>query len=61
MNRPGVGDGNWAFRLPAGGLDSEVATRLRDLAQVYGRTPVTPDGDDDVHGEDRQSLESDDG
>jgi 4-alpha-glucanotransferase len=61
MNRPGVGDGNWAFRLPAGGLDPEVATRLRDLAQVYGRTPATPDGDDDVHGEDRPLLESDDG
>jgi 4-alpha-glucanotransferase len=37
MNRPGVETGNWGWRLPAGGLGPEVAARLRDLTESYGR------------------------
>ncbi len=39
MNRPGVGDGNWGFRLPPDGLAPDLAARLRDLVHTYGRLP----------------------
>ncbi len=37
MNRPGVADGNWSFRLLPGELTDEVAQRARSLAELYGR------------------------
>lgn len=37
MNRPGVGTGNWAWRLLPGQLDTQSAHRLRRLAEAYGR------------------------
>ena len=39
MNTPGLPDGNWAWRLDAGQLTAEHATRLRELADVSGRLP----------------------
>jgi 4-alpha-glucanotransferase len=38
MNRPGVAGGNWSFRLLPGQLDDALATRVRALAELYGRT-----------------------
>jgi 4-alpha-glucanotransferase len=37
MNRPGVRDGNWAWRLRPGALDAKLAARLRGLGATYGR------------------------
>ncbi len=37
MNRPGVEQGNWAFRLAPGALTPALADRLRDLTLTYGR------------------------
>jgi 4-alpha-glucanotransferase len=37
MNRPGVEQGNWSFRLAPGALSPAVADRLRDLTLIYGR------------------------
>ena len=40
MNRPGVDRGNWSFRLAPGALTPELAARLRELTEVYGRRPA---------------------
>jgi 4-alpha-glucanotransferase len=37
MNRPGVGQGNWAFRLERGALTPAIADRLRSLCATYDR------------------------
>jgi 4-alpha-glucanotransferase len=37
MNRPGVRDGNWSWRLEPGALSPALARRLRSLAEPYGR------------------------
>jgi 4-alpha-glucanotransferase len=37
MNRPGVTDGNWRWRLERGALTRTLAGRLRDLAERHGR------------------------
>jgi 4-alpha-glucanotransferase len=37
MNRPGTGDGNWAFRLAPDALTPAIADRLRSLCATYGR------------------------
>ncbi len=37
MNRPGVGGGNWSWRLEPGELDSASARRLRTLAEEHER------------------------
>ncbi len=43
MNRPGLADGNWGWRLRAGALGEAHAARLRELIDVFGREPaVTP-------------------
>jgi 4-alpha-glucanotransferase len=39
MNTPGVGEGNWLFRLAADALTDELADSLRKLTQTYGRLP----------------------
>jgi 4-alpha-glucanotransferase len=39
MNRPGVPEGNWAWRLRAGKLTPSYADRLRSLASATGRLP----------------------
>jgi 4-alpha-glucanotransferase len=42
MNRPGLGEGNWEWRLRSGALDEGIAGRLLRLAQTYGRSPPAP-------------------
>jgi 4-alpha-glucanotransferase len=37
MNRPGVTDGNWRWKLERGALTSALARRLRRLAERHGR------------------------
>ncbi len=37
MNRPGIAEGNWGFRLRRDDLGDDAAARLRDLATTYGR------------------------
>ena len=37
MNMPGVGDGNWTWRLAPGALTSAHAERLADLVDISGR------------------------
>jgi 4-alpha-glucanotransferase len=37
MNRPGVTDGNWIWRLEPGALTPALARRLRRLAEQHGR------------------------
>ncbi len=37
MNRPGISDGNWAFRLLPDRLTDAVASELAGLAVLYGR------------------------
>jgi 4-alpha-glucanotransferase len=37
MNRPGVPDGNWRWRLETGALTSALARRLSRLAEQHGR------------------------
>ncbi len=39
MNRPGKADGNWIWRFQRGGLSSALATDLRGLTELHGRTP----------------------
>ena len=38
MNTPATGAGNWEWRLTAGQLTEKIAARLKDLADIYGRT-----------------------
>ena len=37
MNTPGVGTGNWSWRLESGAADDELAARLREAAEAAGR------------------------
>jgi 4-alpha-glucanotransferase len=39
MNRPGVGEGNWAWRTSEGALTSELASYLAELSSVFDRDP----------------------
>ncbi|CAN5408718.1 4-alpha-glucanotransferase [soil metagenome] len=39
MNTPATASGNWEWRIAAGHLDSEIAARLMQLADIYGRMP----------------------
>ena len=39
MNTPGVGEGNWLFRVDAQALTEELADSLRRLTETYGRVP----------------------
>jgi 4-alpha-glucanotransferase len=40
MNRPGVTEGNWRWRLERGTLTSALARRLRRLAEQHGRSEL---------------------
>ncbi|MDF2691938.1 MAG: 4-alpha-glucanotransferase [Labilithrix sp.] len=42
MNRPGIAEGNWRWRVDAHSLDDRAESRLRDLARTYGRADVPP-------------------
>jgi 4-alpha-glucanotransferase len=37
MNMPGIADGNWGWRAPAGALSDELARRLKRLGAISGR------------------------
>jgi 4-alpha-glucanotransferase len=39
MNRPGAAGGNWEWRFANGALTDDVCRRLRDLTELYERTP----------------------
>jgi 4-alpha-glucanotransferase len=39
MNRPGVTEGNWSWRLEPGQLTAALARRLRERAEAHGRVP----------------------
>lgn len=39
MNMPGVGGGNWGWRVRREMLSEELAGRMRRLSQIYGRVP----------------------
>jgi len=39
MNIPGVAGGNWGWRMDTVALSSGLSTRMRGLAEVYGRIP----------------------
>ncbi|MDR1611955.1 MAG: 4-alpha-glucanotransferase [Planctomycetota bacterium] len=43
MNRPGLGAGQWRWRLTDEQLAEASWTGLRDLVDLYGRQPVKPD------------------
>ncbi|HEY9808858.1 MAG TPA: 4-alpha-glucanotransferase [Halomicronema sp.] len=37
MNTPGIGEGNWGWRYTPGVLTKNLSSRLRNLAEIYGR------------------------
>jgi 4-alpha-glucanotransferase len=39
MNRPGIGEGNWSWRMSGGAFTREYQERLRGLAEIYERVP----------------------
>jgi 4-alpha-glucanotransferase len=43
MNYPGRAEGNWEWRYTADALSDELAGRLRELTEVYGRGPLKPE------------------
>jgi len=38
MNLPNSSEGNWSWRFEPGALNGVIATRLRDLTELYGRS-----------------------
>lgn len=40
MNYPSKESGNWQWRFPAGMLTQELAMRLREITNLYGRAPL---------------------
>jgi 4-alpha-glucanotransferase len=43
MNVPATGTGNWQWRMSDGEFTQEIAARLRDLTEMYGRIDPTQD------------------
>jgi 4-alpha-glucanotransferase len=41
MNTPSVPSGNWRWRMK-GPPDAAAGRRLREMAELYGRLPLTP-------------------
>jgi 4-alpha-glucanotransferase len=39
MNLPATSGGNWQWRMQEREFSNEVATRLRDLCELFARTP----------------------
>jgi 4-alpha-glucanotransferase len=37
MNIPATGEGNWQWRFKDGQIGDEIANRLRELTELYGR------------------------
>ncbi len=42
MNRPGVGAGNWVWRVQPGDFGPTVVDRMRGVTQLYNRLPPEP-------------------
>lgn len=40
MNLPNSTTGNWSWRFKSGALTDQLATQLKELTELYGRTPV---------------------
>jgi 4-alpha-glucanotransferase len=40
MNVPGTAEGNWEWRVTEGALTQDIAARLRQYAERYGRFPM---------------------
>jgi 4-alpha-glucanotransferase len=47
MNYPGKPQGNWRWRYSADLLTEELASRLRELTEIYGRLPLQPEESSD--------------
>lgn len=45
MNVPSQGDGNWEWRYQYDDLTDELSDRLKNLTQLYGRSPLVKDGE----------------
>ena len=43
MNTPGIGLGNWGWKLQPGQITAEAEARLREMTELYGRAPRTPE------------------
>jgi len=43
INVPGVGTGNWRWRLLPGQASPELAEEIRSLTSLYGRCPWIPE------------------
>jgi 4-alpha-glucanotransferase len=46
MNTPGQEHGNWAWRFRAAALTDALGQRLRELTELYGRSPAPARRDD---------------
>jgi 4-alpha-glucanotransferase len=44
MNLPGVGTGNWRWRMAEGALDDRTLDRLAEMTEVYRRAAATSSG-----------------
>jgi 4-alpha-glucanotransferase len=44
MNTPGIGEGNWLFRVDREALTPALASALRTLTETYGRLPLAAPG-----------------
>jgi 4-alpha-glucanotransferase len=40
MNRPGIAEGNWAWRLAPDSLNVDIKGHLAYLTTIYGRAPL---------------------
>ena len=43
INVPGVGKGNWRWRLLPGRTTAELAEEIRSMTSFYGRCPWRPE------------------
>ena len=42
MNKPGIGKGNWSWRMTPGAFTEELQRQLRHLSEIYERVPRAP-------------------
>ncbi len=57
MNFPGRLGGNWAWRFLEGQLSEEVGRRLREITELYGRSPDRPPAAPSIHEGDAATAE----
>ena len=51
INVPGVGAGNWRWRLLPGQAAPELAEEIRSMTSFYGRCPWIPEPEEEGTGE----------